>query len=145
MEAGPTAYDVELRLPESGDSIARARDLTRELLDERAYRGRHDDVVLVVSELVSNALRHGRGAPVLRLAGEAERVRVEVSDDSPVLPAPRQSGPDGGWGLTVIERLAVAWGVSGRDTGKTVWCEMAPERTDRDRRDGPRFTPGLAV
>ncbi|HEX5569199.1 MAG TPA: ATP-binding protein [Streptomyces sp.] len=136
MEAQSVAHDVELRLPEDGDSAARARDLTRELLGRCAYRGRHDDVVLVVSELVSNALRHGRGAPVVRLVGAEERVRVEVTDSSPALPAPRPSGPDGGWGLKVVERLCTGWGTTGHGPGKTVWCELRPRRTGPD---GPRL------
>ncbi|WP_051717923.1 ATP-binding protein [Streptomyces megasporus] len=153
MEARSAVHRVESRLPRSGDSAARARDLTRELLDGCAYRGRFEDVVLVVSELTSNALRHGCGAPTLRLEGDARRIRVEVSDGSPAFPEPRTPGPDGGWGLTLVARLAAAWGVSGRGSGKTVWCEMvfdeAPSDSGREHRDrGQRrigSAPGLAM
>ncbi|MDT3397386.1 ATP-binding protein [Streptomyces sp. B1866] len=135
MESRSLAYEVELSLPEDGGSTARARDFTREILAGSAYQGRHDDVVLVVSELVSNALRHGHGAPVLRLLGTAGRIRVEVADDSPVPPRPRDPGPDGGLGLRLVERLAVRWGCTPYDPrqpeaagtpGKVVWCELAP-------------------
>ena len=71
-----------------------------------AYRGSHDDVVLVVSELITNALLHGLGSPALRLSGTRERVRIEVGDDSSVLPAQRPAGETGGWGLRVVARLA---------------------------------------
>jgi anti-sigma regulatory factor (Ser/Thr protein kinase) len=118
------AYEVELRLAEGEGSAAAAREFVRETLRtaDPAWR---DDVVLIVSELVTNALLHGSGVPVLRLAGTARRVRVEVADHSPVLPAIRESGADGGWGLPMVEQLAKEWGAYREGDGKVVWCEMA--------------------
>ena len=120
---------IEFSLPGIGGGIALARDFTRRALAGWAYLGSHDDVVLVVSELLTNAQRHGRGVPLLRLAGTGNRVRVEVSDASPVPPRARQSGPDGGWGVHLVERLSHRWGVSFADNGggKVVWCELVAE------------------
>jgi hypothetical protein len=138
VDAQPPAYDVELRLPEDDGSPALAREFTAKTLSRWGYPGRHDDVILIVSELVANALLHGRGAPVLRLranpgpdpAGPAG-VRVEVGDDSPVLPVVRGSQPVGGVGLKLVERLAAGWGAAhrdgGPDRGKVVWCELVAE------------------
>lgn len=126
MASQTLAYDAELCLPEDYGSVALARRFAGEMVARWTYQGRHDDVILVVSELVGNALRHGRGAPTLRLAGTASRLRIEVTDGSPVLPAVRRSGPEGGWGLKLVERLAARWGASHRASGKVVWCELAP-------------------
>ncbi len=139
VDAQPPAYDVELCLPEDYGSPARARDFTATTLSQWGYRGRHDDVILIVSELVANALVHGHGAPVLRLratpgpdADQWVGIRVEVGDDSPVMPAVRLPGPVGGLGLRLVERLAAGWGATHRDGGKVVWCELAAA-LDTDR------------
>lgn len=117
---------VETRLPEDSRGAAVARRFTRAALAGWAYEGSHDDVVLVVSELVTNALSHGHGAPRLVLAGTAWRVRVEVGDDSALAPAIRDIGPTGGWGLRLVEQVAVDWGVAKGPGGKVVWCELRP-------------------
>jgi anti-sigma regulatory factor (Ser/Thr protein kinase) len=134
VHAQPPAYDVELRLPEDYGSPARARDFAAKTLSRWGYCGRHDDVVLIVSELVANALMHGYGTPVLRLravpgpdGGQPAGIRVEVGDDSPVMPAIRGPRPAGGLGLKLVERLAAGWGATHRDGGKVVWCELAVE------------------
>src|SRR2546423_10752761 len=68
IESEPAAYDVELRLPENHSSLTLAREFTRRTLTDRRYRGRHDHVLLVVSELVTNAMLHGDGPAVLPLS-----------------------------------------------------------------------------
>ncbi|WP_326595777.1 ATP-binding protein [Streptomyces sp. NBC_01803] len=141
MELPSPAYDVALDLPEDGGSAAHAREFARRTLIRHEYRGRHEDVVLVVSELVSNALRHGHGAPVLRMVGTPGRVRVEVSDDSPARPVPRAPGPaGGGLGLRMIDRLAADWGSSPLARGKVVWCELTS--ADQEGSVGGRPVPG---
>jgi len=117
-------YAIERCLADEPGSVTLARDITRHALSEYHYRGPQDDVLLVVSELVTNALVHGRGTPVLRLVGDAVRIRVEVSDGDPGLPQCKEPGPSGGWGLNLVEQLAVGWGASPRDGGKVVWCEL---------------------
>ena len=121
------AFDEELALSEDFGSAAAARQFTEETLARGGYSGRHGDVVLVVSELVANALIHGRGAPVLRVAGAPGWVRVEVSDHSGALPAMRAPEPaGGGWGLQLVDRLTAGWGSVRRGIGKVVWCELRP-------------------
>ncbi|MEV1287642.1 ATP-binding protein [Micromonospora sp. NPDC049679] len=124
MSKQPPVYDVEFSLAAAYTSVAEARRYVRGTLAVWPFAGCHDDVELVVSELVGNALRHGRGRPVLRLSGMRDWLRVEVLDDSEVLPQPRSSGADGGWGLHLIERLSATWGADHRDGGKAVWCEL---------------------
>ncbi|MEV4393135.1 ATP-binding protein [Nonomuraea sp. NPDC049607] len=125
-------YQVDTRLPEEMGSITAARQRAREALAECGYRGRREDVLLVVSELVTNALVHGDGPPALRIRCTSSHVRIEVRDSGAGLPEPREPGPDNGWGLRVIELLSTGWGFSrdedgddGEDGGKVVWCEMA--------------------
>ncbi len=128
MSSDSLAYDAVLCLSEDHRSGARARQFARQTLAKSGYLGRHEDVVLVVSELVSNALLHAVGAPVLRLFGTSSRVRVEVSDESPALPAVRRPGAvgGGGWGLNLVQRLVTGWGAAHRNGGKVVWCELTP-------------------
>lgn len=126
IESEAAAYDVELRLPENHSALTLAREFTRRTLTDHRYRGRHDHVLLVVSELVTNAMLHGDGPPVLRLSGTPWRVRVEVADGSPVLPVPKVAGQEGGWGLHLVSRLAGRWEAVPRDGGKVVWCELVP-------------------
>jgi hypothetical protein len=88
-----------------------------------------DDVLLLVSELVTNACLHAGGPQELMLNYTPERLRIEVTDASPVPPRPRPRGPagrPGGNGLVVVERLARTWGSTRRGAGKAVWIEVAP-------------------
>ena len=78
----------------------------------------------MVSELVTNALLHGHGTPVVRLLDGGTHVRVEVRDDSPLLPVSHRVTPTSGLGLRVVEQLSSAWGASRRERGKVVWCEL---------------------
>jgi signal transduction histidine kinase len=125
---------AELRLAERNTSAALARQFTRSTLASWRSPGSHDDIVLVVSELVTNALLHGHGTPVVRLQDGADHVRVEVCDDSPLLPVSHRVTPTSGLGLRVVEQLSAAWGASRRGRGKVVWCELpaAPESATPD-------------
>ncbi|MFE7773696.1 ATP-binding protein [Streptomyces sp. NPDC057445] len=90
-----------------------------------------EDVLMVVSELVTNACLHAEGPQELVLHCTAERLRIEVSDPSPVPPRPRphaDPAKPGGHGLVVLGRLARSWGSEPRGTGKTVWAEIAAPR-----------------
>ena len=90
-----------------------------------------EDVRLLVTELITNALRHGKLTPGDRVPLKASVddgvVRIEVRDpgnNGDI--ALREPGPrGGGYGLYLVERLAKRWGVDRRD-GTVVWCELAP-------------------
>jgi serine/threonine-protein kinase RsbW len=85
---------------------------------------RYDDVVLVVSELVSNSVRHSSSEDIdVKVTNRNGWVRVEVTDDGPGFAANAPRGE--GLGLTIVERLADRWGM--KDAGKrfTVWAELS--------------------
>jgi signal transduction histidine kinase len=83
--------------------------------------------VMVVDELTSNALRHGRAPYHVRLLPGAAKLRIEV-DDGAGEPARRRLPSDhGGRGLLLVERCAAAWGQLRRPSGKTLWAELATE------------------
>lgn len=121
--------DEEVTLPDGpeGASFARramARAAELWLLDRELT----DTALLLVSEVATNAIRHG--SPPVRLALQLRdgRLRVEVTDSSPVLPELGSPGPDqvGGRGLHIVQQLATCWGAHASRTtlGKTVWFEM---------------------
>jgi anti-sigma regulatory factor (Ser/Thr protein kinase) len=88
------------------------------------------DVLLVCTELVSNAYDHARGPRDVRVAlwAGGRVVRVEVDDGSPQrLPALGRSsaGDFRGRGLVLVERVASRWGVRTRGDHKTVWAEFS--------------------
>lgn len=85
-----------------------------------------DGTAVIVSELVTNAVRHGGGCVALQLEAHAGRVVVSVIDGSPV--APRRRDPDevGGRGIALIEALSAGWTVQSHHGGKRVRVELLP-------------------
>ena len=123
-----------LELRGGTDAPNEARRLVIGLLADRVAATDLDDVEVLVSELVTNAVRHGQvGADdtlVVHLALGEDVLRVEVCDNGPgfsvpPVPSPRPGG--GGNGLMLVDRLSSAWGVAG-DDGTCVWFEreLAP-------------------
>jgi anti-sigma regulatory factor (Ser/Thr protein kinase) len=113
--------------------VSRARHLVASQLADWDINGEPGEVaVLLVSELVTNALRHG-GPPIgLTAAPTASGVRVEVSDSNgeafPVL-MPIEPDLPGGRGLRLVDALADRWGTTELDGGKCVWFEVeAPDK-----------------
>lgn len=89
-----------------------------------------DDARLLVTELVSNSVRHGRGDTVRVIFDRPapDRLRCEVVDDGsgfrPIARIRHHDDEPGGWGLELVERLARDWGVHEGSTH--VWFELAP-------------------
>ncbi len=125
------AYKTELRGGRDAPAAARAR--LREQLAGRVSQDDLDDVVVLASELVTNAVRHA-GADrddtvVVHLALAFDVLRVEVCDHGPGFEPPavlRQRAQGGGNGLILVERLSSSWGVCS-DDGTCVWFERPLE------------------
>ena len=90
------------------------------------WRRHVESVLLVVSELVTNAVRHARTDITVRLRCSEDRILVEVGDHDSRLPRLAGDAPDreSGRGLHMVAALAHRWGVRPGRTGKTVWVEM---------------------
>jgi anti-sigma regulatory factor (Ser/Thr protein kinase) len=109
-------------LTRSPTSVGAARRLVNghtPSLDSQQRR----DAVLMVSELVTNAVLHGVGAISLRIDAEAGTIRIEVADEGNVALAPSPQPSDhGGWGLRIVDQLADDWGVL--DGRTKVWFRL---------------------
>ena len=118
------AQTLEFTLPPEADSVAEARTRVCEAMAPDLDDTDVETLRLLVSELVTNAIRHGdTGEPVELHARWNDEVRVEVVDHGHgFMPAPRLGGLDepGGFGLYLVGRLADRWGVETAD-GTTVW------------------------
>ncbi|MFD5033094.1 ATP-binding protein [Streptomyces sp. NPDC058220] len=119
-------------LPQSETSARWARHLTTAYLShgcgETVSADRVDDATLVVSELVTNATRHGRSSCRLQLSVRDGRVTVEVHDNSPVQPRlrPMDAMAEGGRGIAMVRELSRRFAVlGGPGRGKTVQAVLA--------------------
>ncbi|CAM5487890.1 hypothetical protein SPURM210S_06735 [Streptomyces purpurascens] len=116
------------RLPARGDAAARARTLVSALLVRwRTRADTRDSVLLVVSELVDNAVRFAEGPITIRLIRAGHGLLCEVGDTGNGRPRLGRGGllDDGGRGLHVVHGLTTRWGVRWTDTGKVVWASVA--------------------
>jgi anti-sigma regulatory factor (Ser/Thr protein kinase) len=124
---GPGDISVQLEAGPSAAAWARSALIP---LEERVDEDRMADVRLLVSELVTNSVRHSDmpppGSVGLEVSLDSDTIRVEVRDRGPGFePRPRHAGQSkaGGWGLFLVERLADRWGVM-RNSFTNVWFEI---------------------
>ncbi|MFF0486352.1 SpoIIE family protein phosphatase [Streptomyces sp. NPDC004435] len=104
----------------------RARRLARRALARWDLEELTDSVELLISEVVTNAVRYAERPVTLRLL-KTDVLRCEVGDDSPQLPRQRRAREtdEGGRGLFLVNRLARRWGATRLSGGKVVWFELA--------------------
>ncbi|MGW6741168.1 SpoIIE family protein phosphatase [Streptomyces sp. NPDC055025] len=103
----------------------RARRLARRALARWDLEELSDSVELLISEVVTNAVRYAERPVTLRLL-RTDVLRCEVGDDSPQLPRQRRARDtdESGRGLFLVNRLARRWGATRLSTGKVVWFEL---------------------
>ncbi|WP_190142906.1 ATP-binding SpoIIE family protein phosphatase [Streptomyces glebosus] len=119
-------------------TAGRARQLTRRALHRWGLGSMLDATELMVSEVVTNAVRYASRPIALRLL-RTDVLRCEVGDDSPQVPRMRraQAGDEGGRGLFLVDQLALRWGATLLSTGKVVWFEQEiPEEYGQHRQEG---------
>lgn len=117
------------RLPAGADSVPRARHLTAQRLEELGVSdtGVRGTAELLVSELVSNVIKHTDSRPTLRVSRDDQLVRIEVADDEPAgVPLERDVDVEAehGRGLLLVSALASAWGYDRSEDGKRIWVEL---------------------
>ena len=126
-----SAEAVDVPLPQDLTAPAVARGAVRRLLSRWNLHGVLEPVLLAVSELVTNALRHGRPPVALRLERSGEGVTVDVHDGSKDLPAGAGEAADSaesGRGLGIVEAVASDTGVrTCPDDGKVIWARFEPD------------------
>ncbi|MFI1419408.1 ATP-binding protein [Streptomyces sp. NPDC020731] len=137
--SGPSGGGQVRRLSFDDQSgvVPLARDFTRQALYAWGWlpaatadrRAAAEDVLLVVSELVTNACLHAEGPDHLAITCDKKVIRIEVTDRGTGQPAPRtphRAGRPGGHGMFIVQRLCLDWGVVRAPdvAGKTVWAEL---------------------
>ena len=118
-----------MTLPAAELAAGLARQATRSAVADWQLGYLADPAVLLVSELVTNAIQHahpGAAGTVLRLEYSGSWLRIEVHDASPHEPEPRTPDwlDESGFGLMLVDALATKWGVQQTIQGKAVWAEL---------------------
>jgi hypothetical protein len=117
-----------LAIDPSAPAVVEARAFARTTLDawdlpDLVLR----DAILLVSEMVTNAIVHGRPPICLRLRRGRSRLLIEVDDTATAVPRKLRPTPTDvhGRGLQLVAALAEAWGTRPTASGKSVWCALA--------------------
>ena len=132
--AEETQLNLQMMLPTANRAVKLARETTRDALATWQLAYLEETAVLLVSELVTNAVRHARGSDAITLELQAAGtwLRIEVQDADPRWPQPRTPAEfDGsGFGFVLVDALAGKWGVRETATGKAVWAELDDRPSD---------------
>jgi serine phosphatase RsbU (regulator of sigma subunit)/anti-sigma regulatory factor (Ser/Thr protein kinase) len=133
-------------IPADPAMVTRARQLAARQLRDWGLDLAGDTTELVVSELVTNAIRHGAPPIQLRLIRDRSLI-CEVSDASSTAPHLRRSGAldEGGRGLMLVSRLTQGWGARQTLTGKTIWCRQKLPENGCVPAAGPLAAPGRTL
>jgi serine/threonine-protein kinase RsbW len=129
----PTADDLVFELPAGPMAAARAR---RAVVagNGTVPSSIRDDVLLLVTELVTNAVRHSNAGPEalvrVELRRGADSLHVAVSDEGTgfTAGAPLERNEAAGWGLALVDRIADRWAVAPARSGTSAWFEVAVDR-----------------
>ncbi|MFI6352482.1 ATP-binding protein [Streptomyces sp. NPDC050743] len=124
-----TVWDASWPLPRDLTSAGQARRLVTAQLSDWALADLADTAELLVSEVVTNALRHTRGPLRLNLRVRDSRLTCEVEDTESAGPLRSvvDTDAEGGRGTELLDLLANAWGSTETATGKTIWFELRSE------------------
>lgn len=125
-DAAPIGTLARRMLPDDERAAALARMFVAETLREHGADEIVDRAVLLTSELVTNALRHGAPTVTIDVLTATDGFRISVTDEHPGMPKPRVAshGDERGRGLLLVERLSRRWGVDAHPPGKAVWFEL---------------------
>ena len=125
---GATQGHLQLTLPASGQPVRLARQVTRGVLTAWGLAHVEETAVLLVSELVTNAVRDATSTDAITLELQVVQtwLRIEAYRCRPGLAAPRTTGEfdESGFEFALVDSLADKWGVRETVTGKTAWAEL---------------------
>ncbi|MDN5747769.1 MAG: ATP-binding protein [Pseudonocardia sp.] len=128
MQATPATLSATIDLPPAARSVPAARRVLAELLTTWAAERYRDDASLLVSELVTNVVRHVAGGSnmVLEVHLSEPGLRICVVDASATRPTRREpgAGEPGGHGMRLVAAVADRWGSEAHQSGKRVWFEL---------------------
>lgn len=136
---GDGAATVSWTFPPTAVSVRRARHQARTQMKHWGF-GRHGEVVeLLVSELVTNSLRHGRGQIQVTMSVEDGVLRCGVADESAEPPRIRHLSWDAerGHRMHLVDMLACCWGSESTRLGKVVWFRLAVQASGICRKTVP--------
>jgi anti-sigma regulatory factor (Ser/Thr protein kinase) len=126
MSEATAVLRARIDLPTASGSVPLARQLVGQLLAAWSAEGRREESVLLLSELVTNVVRHVSPTTTftIELILSRLKLRVSVVDGSPTPPILRDRGAHGGHGMWLVSTIADRWGSGKRDGGKQVWFEL---------------------
>ena len=135
-DAAPQSTATMRDIPAEPRAVGQARRFAAETFERWGVSAEAaGDAVLLVSELVTNAVLHGREPIVLRVRQASDAVVIEVFDGATFLPRRLRPTPDDehGRGLQLVASLADRWGTRPLRDGKAVWCVVSLSRAAPSR------------
>lgn len=126
--ARPRTDEAEVALPHNPESVATARRFVELKLKEWKLDRLLDDALLVISELVTNAITHAASSCRIRLSVNSTTLRIDVVDGGTGTPEPQPPSDtqEHGRGLHMVDAVTSAWGLEDvPGQGKLVWAELA--------------------
>ena len=139
--ASPTGRSSSSTLPADGRSAARARRIVEHAVEEAGLSALIDEALLLVTELVTNAVVHAGTDVELRVTAGAAQLRVEVGDRSagalPTVNSVPSEEREGGRGIFLLDALATEWGTRYAAGGKSVWFQLGPSLVEERNGEAP--------
>jgi anti-sigma regulatory factor (Ser/Thr protein kinase) len=126
MSAAVAVLRARIDLPTTSGSVPLARQLVSQLLAAWSADARREESVLLLSELVTNVVRHVRPTTTFTIEVNLSKLKLRVSvvAGSPTPPMLRDRGAHGGHGMWLVSTIADRWGSGIRGGGKQVWFEL---------------------
>lgn len=118
---------ASITLPTDATAASQAREFLKSVSCHAHHARVLNDALLLVSEVVANAVRHGSPPVTATVACVSDEVlQIRVTDGSPFPPRPRKADvlDDGGRGMTLVDLLSEDWGVDPTEDGKSVWFTL---------------------